>query len=145
MQTSSVSAATTTQATETTQTQSTQTGMEGLGQDAFLTLLLAQLKNQDPLKPMEDTDFIAQLAQFNSLNQLTQLNTTMKEMATSQSLAQSSALIGKTVTGTSNDAGTVTGLVSSLRLTSGKVILEVDGHDLPLERVNSVQAESEGG
>jgi flagellar basal-body rod modification protein FlgD len=45
-----------------------------LGQDAFLQLLLAQLQNQDPLSPMEDKDFIAQLAQFNSLNQLTEMS-----------------------------------------------------------------------
>jgi flagellar basal-body rod modification protein FlgD len=113
--------------------------MEGLGQDAFMTLLLAQLKNQDPLKPMEDKDFIAQLAQFNSLSQLTEMNKIMKEFTTSQTLAQGSALIGKTVSGLSNDAGTMTGLVSGLRMVSGKVVLEVDGHDMPLERVNSVQ------
>ena len=46
------------------------TASDGLGQDAFLKLLVAQLKNQDPFKPMEDRDFVAQLAQLNSLNQL---------------------------------------------------------------------------
>lgn len=120
-------------------TKSTSAGMEGLGQDAFMTLLLAQMKNQDPLKPMEDTDFIAQLAQFNSLSQLTELNKTMKEIMAAQTLTQGSALIGKTVTGLASDGSTVTGLVSSLRLANGEVTLEVDGQDLPLESVKSVQ------
>lgn len=135
-----VSSAGSTAATGTPPTKPTATGsMEGLGQEAFMTLLLAQMKNQDPLKPMEDKDFIAQLAQFNSLSQLTELNKTMKEAMASQTLAQGSSLIGKTVTGLSNDAGTITGLVSGLRLTNGKVTLEVDGHDMAFDSVKSVQ------
>lgn len=141
MSVNAVSAAGSTAATGTPSTKSKATGsMEGLGQEAFMTLLLAQMKNQDPLKPMEDKDFIAQLAQFNSLSQLTELNKTMKEAMTSQTLAQGSALIGKTVTGLSSDGGTITGLVSGLRLSSGKITLEVDGRDMALDSVKSVQA-----
>lgn len=44
-----------------------------LGRDAFLQLLVTQLQNQDPLSPMEDADFIAQMAQFASLEKLTQM------------------------------------------------------------------------
>lgn len=134
-----VSSSTSTMTTEKPATSKSQTGMEGLGQDAFMTLLLEQMKNQDPLKPLEDKDFIAQLAQFNSLSQLTQLNKTMSEAMSSQTLAQGSALIGKTVTGLSNDGDTITGLVSGLRLAGGKVTLEVDGRDLSMDMVNSVQ------
>jgi len=123
-----------------TRQQSAKTQLAGseLGEDAFMTLLLAQLKNQDPLKPMEDRDFIAQLAQFNSLSQLTQMNKTLSEMITTQSMAQASALIGKTVTGTGADGGDITGVVAGLHLSGGKVILDVAGKELPLNSVRSV-------
>ena len=48
-----------------------------LGKDAFLKMLIAQLRHQDPLNPMDGTAFVAQLAQFSSLEQLTNLNETM--------------------------------------------------------------------
>lgn len=54
-----------------------------MGKEDFLTLLVAQLKNQDPLNPDEPTEFTAQLAQFSSLEQLTNLNESMENMVTS--------------------------------------------------------------
>lgn len=112
---------------------------DGFGQDAFMKLLLAQLQNQDPLKPMEDKEFIAQLAQFNSLNQLTQINKTLGELMTAQTLSQGSALIGKTVTGVSGSGGLISGVVSGLKIVNDKVTLDVNGQNVPLDTVNSVE------
>jgi flagellar basal-body rod modification protein FlgD len=52
-----------------------------LGQDAFMRLLTTQLANQDPLKPQDNGEFIAQLAQFSSLEKLTSIETSIKELA----------------------------------------------------------------
>ena len=131
--------------TGTTTPPKTAAPMDGLGQDAFLQLLLAQLQNQDPLKPMEDKDFIAQLAQFNSLSQLTEMNQKLESFISAQPLSQGSALIGKIVSGMSTTGQTVSGLVSGLTITGDKVTLDVGGSSLPLERVHSVQEANNGG
>lgn len=61
------------------------TSSSDLDQDDFLTLLLAQMENQDPLNPLEDTEMLSELAQFSSLEQLTALNETMSDVVDSLS------------------------------------------------------------
>jgi flagellar basal-body rod modification protein FlgD len=76
-----------------------------LGKDAFLTLLLTQLQNQDPFNPMEDTEMTAQLAQYSQLEQLANLNTNVTSMAgyiQAQNQFQTLTLIGKEVKAESN-------------------------------------------
>ncbi|BAB06170.1 flagellar hook assembly protein FlgD [Halalkalibacterium halodurans] len=72
-----------------------------LGKDDFLRILIAQLQYQDPLNPMDDREFIAQMAQFSSLEQMTNMNSAIQQFVkqqTSQTLVQHSELIGKRVT-----------------------------------------------
>lgn len=71
-----------------------------LGKDEFMRLLITQLENQDPLSPTDNTEFIAQMAQFSSLEGITNLNSTVEQFATSlqstQAL-QASTLVGRSV------------------------------------------------
>ncbi|KAA9025872.1 flagellar hook assembly protein FlgD [Niallia endozanthoxylica] len=60
------------------------TGSSQLGKDDFLKLLMTQLQNQDPSNPMQDTEFIAQMAQFSSLEQMTNMNSTLERFITQQ-------------------------------------------------------------
>ena len=90
----------------------------GLGKDDFLKLLLTQLSNQDPLKPMEDKEFIAQLAQFNTLEQMQQVNKNLVDMLTTQTISQASSLIGKLVV-----AGAVGGKVTAVTMVNGQAQL----------------------
>jgi flagellar basal-body rod modification protein FlgD len=95
-----------------TSTTSSTTNMKTVGKDEFMKLLLAQLKNQDPLKPMDGTDFAAQLAQFSSLEQLSNLNTELKSQSVNQmtlGYAQSANMIGKEVIAGSGNSVTVSG------------------------------------
>ena len=76
------------------------TGNSTLGKDAFLKILMTQLQNQDPTKPMDDSQFIAQMAQFSSLEQMTNLTTAFKEFAAVQEQSQMiefSSFVGKNV------------------------------------------------
>ena len=70
------------QNSSTNDTQGTANRAGGLGREAFLQLLVTQLAHQDPLKPQEDGAFIAQLAQFSSLEQLTHIQDTLAEIST---------------------------------------------------------------
>ena len=68
-----------------------------LGKDDFLKLLVSQLQHQDPMNPVDDKDFMGQMAQFTSVEQLTNMATSIDRMSIASQSTQSIALIGKTV------------------------------------------------
>jgi flagellar basal-body rod modification protein FlgD len=86
-----------------------------VGQDEFLKILLTQLRFQDPLKPMDNQEFMAQMAQFTALEQSQRLNDKLDLLIANQAALQSVGLIGRTVDVTTN-SGNVTGTVTSLSL-----------------------------
>src|SRR6476659_4748934 len=90
---------TTTPTTAATTTSSTKSASDpaGLGKDDFLKLLVSQLQHQDPMNPVDDKDFMGQMAQFTSVEQLTNMATAIDRMSTASQSTQSIALIGKTV------------------------------------------------
>jgi flagellar basal-body rod modification protein FlgD len=94
-----------------------------LGQDAFLKLLTTQLRNQNPLNPMDDTQSVAQLAQFSALQATTDLKNAFSSFQSNFAVMQSAGLIGKTVSAQSTDSGgnvtTVTGTVKTIAVING--------------------------
>jgi flagellar basal-body rod modification protein FlgD len=95
-----------------------------LGMEDFLKILLTQLTYQDPLKPMDNQQFMAQMAQFTSLEQTQQLNNKIATLISNQAALQSVGLIGKTVDITTS-SGSVTGTVSALSLSGDSPLLTV--------------------
>jgi flagellar basal-body rod modification protein FlgD len=102
----------------------TQTGQTGqttptnpnatLGKDDFLKLLVTQLQHQDPMSPMDDKDFMGQMAQFSSLEQMTNMATDLNQLEYSNQLSQSVSLIGHTVTYTKDDGTMASGVASAV-------------------------------
>ena len=86
---------------------------QSLGKDDFLKLLITQLSNQDPTSPMENTEFIAQMAQFSSLEQMTNMNESFQQMSAMLNSNQAVTTIGKTVELDLNGV-TTTGVVDAV-------------------------------
>ena len=99
-----------------------------LGMEDFLKILLTQLTYQDPLKPMDNQQFMAQMAQFTSLEQTQQLNNKIETLITNQAALQSVGLIGRTVEITTS-SGPLSGKVSALSLAAAAPLLTVETAD----------------
>jgi flagellar basal-body rod modification protein FlgD len=95
-----------------------------LGLQDFLKILLTQLSYQDPLKPMDNQEFMAQIAQFTSLEQTQQLNDKLDQLITNQAALQSVGLIGRKVD-IQTSTGQVTGTVASLSLHGESPLISV--------------------
>ncbi len=111
-----------------------------LGKDEFLNLLVTQLRYQDPLNPVEDKEFIAQMAQFSALEQMQNLNTSF-------SATKAFGMIGKYITATMLNESTfeteaVAGTVESVKMEGSRTYLVVGGKDVPVEKVVSVSEDS---
>lgn len=83
-----------------------------LGKDDFLKILIAQLSNQDPTSPLENTEFIAQMAQFSSLEQMTNMSQNFEKLAGMINSSEAQSLLGKTVELDAGDTS-VTGQVQA--------------------------------
>jgi len=124
-----------------------------LGKDDFMRLMVAQLQNQDPLNPMDSTQLASQTAQYTSLEQLQNLNTTLTNFATQSvgysGLAGASALLGKTVT-VNGSAVTLDGSSSptlrfSLPASATTVTLQVQDGSGKVVRTLNLGAQEPGG
>ena len=97
---------------------------------AFLKLLVAEMKNQDPTSPMESTDYIAQLASFSQVEQSVQINSKLDQILQASSFAQAGSLIGREIE--SHD-GEISGTIKEVRLFSDGIIAVLeDGRELPV-------------
>ena len=135
----------------------TSSAMQGLDRDAFLKLMVAQFVNQDPLSPMSDAESIAQLAQFSSLEQMTNLVDSMEDlkigialMLNQSIIAQGASMIGKEVTGyvleetlvdgkKTTTPREVTGLVTAVLMKNGFLNLKIGDDLVPIDTVKEIR------
>lgn len=111
----------------------------GLDRDAFMKLLVAQMRYQDPSNPMDSTQFMAQSAQFTSIELLQKLQESQTQLLSYQGLVLSSSLVGKTVSGTTADGATVTGKVDSAQVVAGAGYVTIGSTRLPVANVSEVR------
>ncbi len=117
-------------------------GQEKLSTDHFLTLLVTQLQHQDPLNPMSNEDFLAQLAQFQGLQEQIETASNTKSLVLAQSLGAASGMVGKYVIAL-KDGAELSGVVEKVVVTEGKVNLVIDGVEVGLDQVQEVKEEAE--
>ncbi|PBB92941.1 flagellar basal body rod modification protein [Mesorhizobium sp. WSM3864] len=113
-----------------TQASSQQTSKTAVDYQSFLKLLIAEMKNQDPTKPMDSTEYVAQLATFSQVEQSVQTNSKLDQIMQSSALSQADALIGRSITAAD---GKTTGTVASVKLaSSGLIAVLQDGTEVPV-------------
>ena len=129
----------TTQAAATTPTaDSTSSQMD---KDLFLKLMVTQLRNQDPLNPQDSAEFLAQTAQFTSLEKLEAVASQSSQALAAQMAFGASSLAGRTVSYLAEDGVTETqGTVESVRFTAAGPMLTVGGVEVPIANVVTVAA-----
>jgi len=122
---------------------STRTPKSELGKNDFLLLLTKQLQNQDPLKPMDNMEFVAQMAQFSSLEQMTNMNKSIESFVSTASQgykADAMSYLGMQVTATQADqSDPITGQVTAIRFEDGEAVFTVGGKDVKQSEINKVE------
>lgn len=120
--------------------QQSQIQQASVGQDDLFKIMLTQLSYQDPLEPMDNQEFVAQLAQFSSLEQSRQQNENIESLLTLQSANQATGLLGKSVEVTTA-TGSVVGQVTAISFEQGSPFLSIkkpDGEFLSEIRLSQV-------
>ncbi|WP_367307431.1 flagellar hook capping FlgD N-terminal domain-containing protein [Alicyclobacillus acidocaldarius] len=128
--------------TSSSSASASQTGMNSLNENDFMQLLVTQLQNQDPLNPVDNTQMLAQLAQFSALEEMTQVAQTdvqvlnaVQNLESEMSLLMAHSLIGASVTVQDASGNQVQGTVSSVTMNQGTPQIVVNGTSYPLTQV----------
>lgn len=100
-----------------------------LGMQDLMKILLTQLQYQDPTQPMDNAQFVAQIAQFATLDETRQMNQSMTQLAATESLTQSVGLLGRTVNYTTASSGAGSGQVTLITLSSGTPTMSITASD----------------
>ncbi len=114
-----------------------------LGKDDFLQLMVAQLQNQDPLNPLSNEDFLAQLAQFSSLEQMQNLNQSVSNLSLSSRLGDAAGFIGADVHFVEPSTGEIqSNTVQQVEVVDGEIVLIAGNHRIAIADVLRVSREA---
>ena len=126
----------------TASTQST-TGVGRLDSDAFLQLLVAQMRYQNPMEPTDGTAMLQQTAQFTTVETLQSISELQGQLARMQQVSLAVDVVGKDVTALDADGSAITGIVDGVRFTADGAMLQIEGREVLMENVVSVAEASD--
>ncbi len=119
-------------------TPTSQATLGGLDSDAFLKLLVAQLKYQNPMDPADGTQMLQQTAQFTQVETLQAIAKAQQQLMGFQQLTVAMGTVGKQVTAIDQDGRQITGEVHAVRFTIDGPLLTIDGEEVPLDNLLSI-------
>lgn len=109
-----------------------------MGKDDFLKLMVAQLQYQDPMEPMANEEFVLQLTQLSTMEQLQNVSDSMETMSDVSRLTNAASMIGKEVTYMNDQAQPVTAVVDGVQMVNGEAVLAIGDLLLSMDAVQSV-------
>jgi len=116
-------------------------GFAGLTSQDFMKLLIAQLQNQDPTNPLDSDQLLNQITQMRNLQSSIELESALKNLTLSQQLSGATSFLGKMVTALHGDNDQeIQGIVERVQVKDGKALLTIEGTDIELSEVVSVEA-----
>lgn len=104
----------------------------------FLQMMIAQLQNQDPMNPMDDSQLLQQISQIRDIQASTELTSTLGNLSVGQNLASASALISKNVTALDSKGNDISGVVQSVSMQNGQPQLVINGSNVSLSNIKSI-------
>ncbi|MDP6447576.1 MAG: flagellar hook capping FlgD N-terminal domain-containing protein [Pirellulaceae bacterium] len=123
---------------------STNTGFDAVNVDQFLNLLIAELQNQDPLNPMDNTQMLEQLSQIREIGATESLTNTLSAVVNGQNLSTASSLIGKQINALADDGETVSGVVDRVSVVTQNDVSTLRVHigeaEVRLSNIRDIEA-----
>lgn len=111
----------------------------GMGSDAFMKLLVAQMRYQNPMAPTDGTQYLAQISQYAMVEQMQKVNEGQQEISSYQRALIANAMIGKLVAGVGETGAVISGTVLGVDFQSGKPMLVTTGGDLAVDKVDEAR------
>ena len=124
--------------TPSSQSQDPNAPLRGLDMDHFLTLMITELQNQDPLNPMDNTQILEQISQIREIGATTELQDTLEAVLLGQNLNSASGLLNKQITALTDAGEKVEGTVERVSVAENKVQLTVGGTQVSLSNVSEI-------
>jgi flagellar basal-body rod modification protein FlgD len=113
--------------------------LRGVDMDDFLKLMIAELQNQDPLNPLDNTQMLQQISQIREIGATDKLSETLAAVQLGQSLSTASALIGRRVKALDDQGRQIEGVVDRVSINGGRPSLHVGEKSVALQNVTEIQ------